>query len=223
VPTGRTDQPSDPKDRLVELLDEFKQARTRLDEALQEQARLPDLGRVANEKWPSLLKEHPELAATSMIPHVSEQREIEHIHQGRKDAEGAVTDLRRKLVLTLRTAAISDPRAGAVLDQVDELSPYPTPEVVNAIVDLLQQLVTPSRKPRKAKAKRTGEDPLADVRKLVKQMCTEDTPQKEMCKRLGNMARPPGAKWRHLSWDAAFRHDDYRAAVKTKLSKMIHE
>ena len=60
------------------------------------------------------------------------------------------------------------------------------------------------------------------VRDLVRRLHAEGCSQLEMCERLGNMPRPPMAKWRNLTWLAAFRDPMYRDSVKTKLSKLAH-
>ena len=66
------------------------------------------------------------------------------------------------------------------------------------------------------------EDDLAQVRVLVRRMHAEGRTHSQMCDQLGNMPRPPMAKWKNLTWPAAFRDPVHRDAVKTKLSKLAH-
>lgn len=66
------------------------------------------------------------------------------------------------------------------------------------------------------------EDDLSQVRVRVKQLHAEGCTHQQMCDRLGNMPRPPMAKWKNLTWPAAFRNPLHRDAVKTKLSKLAH-
>jgi len=79
--------------------------------------------------------------------------------------------------------------------------------------------------PTKNRRRRPDPDEVqfAEVKAFVKQLDGERCTQEEICERLGNKPRPPHAKWRNLSWPAAFRNTRYRAAVKTKLSKIVHE
>jgi len=154
MPLEQLDTPRNPKDRLSDLLDKFRQARADLQEAAEQEVRLADLGKEANKKWGSLLRERPELASGSMSELVPEQEQIEHIHQRRKDAEWKVTDLRRKLMLTLRLAAVNDSKASAVLNQVQELLPFPTLDVVDTTIGLLDELL---RSPSQTGAPTTAE------------------------------------------------------------------
>ena len=60
------------------------------------------------------------------------------------------------------------------------------------------------------------------VRVLVRRLHAEGCTQSQICGRLGNMPRPPMAKWKNLTWRVAYRDPGYRGAVKTKLSKLAH-
>jgi len=73
-----------------------------------------------------------------------------------------------------------------------------------------------------ARRRRRDEDDLAEVRAQVREMHAARFTHAQMCERLGNLPRPPMAKWRHLAWPVAFRSSQYRDAVKTKLSKLAH-
>jgi hypothetical protein len=75
---------------------------------------------------------------------------------------------------------------------------------------------------KRGEYRQQDEDDLAQVRVRVKQMHAEGCTQSQMCAQLGNMPRPPMAKWRNLTWQAAFRSPLHRDAVKTKLSKLAH-
>ena len=75
---------------------------------------------------------------------------------------------------------------------------------------------------KRGEHRQQDEDDLAQVRVRVKQMRAEGCTQSQMCARLGNMPRPPMAKWKHLTWPEAFRDPSHRDAVKTKLSKLAH-
>jgi len=75
---------------------------------------------------------------------------------------------------------------------------------------------------KRRRYRQQDQDDLAQVRVLVRRMHVEGCTQSQMCERLGNMPRPPMAKWKDLTWPAAFRAPMYRDAVKTKLSKLAH-
>jgi hypothetical protein len=75
---------------------------------------------------------------------------------------------------------------------------------------------------RRREYRQQDEDDLAQARVLVRRMHAEGYTHSQMCKQLGNMPRPPMAKWKNLTWPAAFRDPMYRDAVKTKLSKLAH-
>ena len=72
------------------------------------------------------------------------------------------------------------------------------------------------------KRRTQGDEEWDNVRTLVRKMHDEGVTHKDMCDRLDQMARPPGAKWRTLSWRSAFKNPAYKSAVKTALSKLIH-
>lgn len=75
---------------------------------------------------------------------------------------------------------------------------------------------------KRGEYRQQNEDDLAQVRVRVRRMHAEGCTHSQMCDQLGNMPRPPMAKWKNLTWPAAFRDPMYRDAVKTKLSKLAH-
>jgi hypothetical protein len=72
------------------------------------------------------------------------------------------------------------------------------------------------------KSRRRDEVDLSRVRILVQELRAQGCSHQEICERLGDMPRPPLAKWRDLPWPTAFRNPKYRDAVKAKLSKLAH-
>lgn len=75
---------------------------------------------------------------------------------------------------------------------------------------------------KRGEYRQQDKDDLTQVSVHVRRMHAEGYTHSQMCDQLGNMPRPPMAKWRNLTWPAAFRDPLHRDAVKTKLSKLAH-
>ena len=76
----------------------------------------------------------------------------------------------------------------------------------------------PAPKRRRRKPPKTNDDPLAQVRDLIRKMKKERASQKDMVARLGTMPRPLRTAWRHLPWDKAFYDPQFSSAVKRWIS-----
>jgi hypothetical protein len=58
------------------------------------------------------------------------------------------------------------------------------------------------------------------VKKDIREMRAAGLPQVEICKRLGDKARPENARWRSFTWPAAFKNPEYRQSVKSWISRI---
>lgn len=161
-------------------------------------------------------------------------------------AEAGINRLRAGSLTTMQDLRASEPDNAVVRDTLEDIKELPDHPILEATYKLIHLLTRiPPRKRAKPedspadalspqserrsstriKAERgtKGEDPLAKVRVLVKRCHADGMTHKETCDRLGTLPRPPRAMWRDLTYAQAYRDPKYRSAVKTALSKMIHQ
>jgi hypothetical protein len=70
----------------------------------------------------------------------------------------------------------------------------------------------------KAPRLRQGNQPIEEVKRLIREMLETRSTHWEICKRLNNAPRPPNARWRHLPWPKAYH--EHNSSVKKWISSV---
>jgi hypothetical protein len=219
----RANKGSDPKKALKRILNQFREARKQLAQALEDEkkfdglaakreAKMPELRARALETWPE--EAGPGINAgrlNRLIEDTPEQKEIESIRQRRRSAEREIQDRRAEARPPWARLVAENWTARTPLVEFDGLSRYSTLRNTDIIIGLLEGVLQSLSAPRQKPA----HNRMTEVEERIREMKEAHFSTKEICDRLGNSVRPQGADWRDLPWPEAYERQ------KNSVSKFI--